>query len=464
MTILRPYSQVLVSLFRALDACLIAAALYIAIWARDLEWNPLLTLAAVAAALVFLVLGEARRLYASWRLRPSDEEYAIVVSVWAITCAALVVAAFMLKVSVSYSRAAMLAWFLITPAPLLFSRAAVRGLLRALRRRGRNKRMVAIAGAGALAESIARRLEQSGAFGVTLAGVFDDRAADRLADSWPGPLRIAGTMEAMVERARGGGLDYVFIALPMRAEKRIVDLVNRLADTTATVYVVPDLFMSDLMRAQWTTLGGLPAVSVYDSPFDGVSGGLKRAEDIALASVLLAVAALPMLAIALGVKLTTPGTVLFRQRRYGLNGQVIRILKFRSMTLSEDGAQISQLPRDDPKITAFGRFLRATSLDELPQLFNVLSGEMSLVGPRPHAVAVNEQYRRLIHGYMLRHKVKPGMTGWAQVNGWHGDDTVEKMQKRVEHDLAYVQNWTLWLDLRILALTVAAVALRRGSR
>jgi len=243
----------------------------------------------------------------------------------------------------------------------------------------------------------------------------------------------------------------------------VIELVNQLADTTATVYVVPDLFVSDLMRARWTTLGGLPAVSVYESPFDGVSGWLKRAEDLVFGGVVFAFVALPMLAIAIGVKLTTPGSVIFRQRRYGLNGRVVEVLKFRTMTLSEDGPQISQLQRDDPRITPFGRFLRRTSLDELPQLLNVLGGSMSLVGPRPHAIAVNEEYRRLIHGYMLRHKVKPGMTGWAQVNGWHGDDTPEKMQKRVEHDLDYMQNWSLWLDLRILAMTVVTVLSRRNA-
>jgi putative colanic acid biosynthesis UDP-glucose lipid carrier transferase len=171
-----------------------------------------------------------------------------------------------------------------------------------------------------------------------------------------------------------------------------------------------------------------------------------------------------MLAIAIGVGLTTRGSILFRQRRYGLNGKVVEILKFRTMTVTEDGDKVPQARADDARFTPFGRFLREHSLDELPQLFNVLAGSMSLVGPRPHAVAHNEEYRRLIHGYMLRHKVKPGMTGWAQVNGWRGEtDTLEKMQKRVEHDLDYVQNWSIWLDLRILLRTVGVVLSRRNA-
>ena len=297
-----------------------------------------------------------------------------------------------------------------------------------------------------------------------LAGVYDDRRVERTVEASAEPMQLAGNFAGLVEDARAGRIDYVFIALPTRAEKRIVELVNRLADTTATVYVIPDLFISDLMRAQWTTLGGLPAVSVFDSPFDGVNGWLKRAEDLALGALFLALAALPMLAIAIGVALSSPGAVLFRQRRYGLNGRVVEVLKFRTMTAADDGAKVVQARHDDPRITRFGRFLRASSLDELPQLLNVLAGSMSLVGPRPHAVAHNEEYRRLIHGYMLRHKVKPGITGWAQVNGWRGEtDTLEKMQKRVAHDLEYVQNWSLWLDLRILAMTFVVVASRRNA-
>jgi putative colanic acid biosynthesis UDP-glucose lipid carrier transferase len=464
MPMLRTHSGLLSIFHRALDAGLIALALWGAARARDLEWNSGLTLAAGVAIGLFLLLGEARRLYGSWRLRSSEDEYVNVLAVWVIVCAVLVVAAFLLKVSANYSRAAIVAWFLVTPALLMYSRLVVRALLRALRRGGRNTRTVAVVGTGAIAESIVRRLEETGDFGVRLAGVYEDRGPARTAESWPGPAGVAGNFNALIEQARAGGIDYVFVALPMRAEKRIVELVNRLADTTATVYVIPDLFVSDLMRAQWTTLGGLPAVSVFDSPFDGVNGWLKRAEDLVLGGAFVAFAALPMLAIAVGVKLTTPGTVLFRQKRYGLSGRLVEVLKFRTMTASDDGPRVPQAQHDDPRVTRFGRFLRAFSLDELPQLFNVLAGSMSLVGPRPHAVAHNEEYRRLIHGYMLRHKVKPGITGWAQVNGWRGEtDTLDKMQRRVAHDLEYMQNWSIWLDLKILAMTLAVVVSRRNA-
>jgi putative colanic acid biosynthesis UDP-glucose lipid carrier transferase len=219
--------------------------------------------------------------------------------------------------------------------------------------------------------------------------------------------------------------------------------------------VVPDLFIFQLKQARWTNVGGLPIVSIYESPFDGMNGWLKRVEDLLLGTAILVVAAIPMLAIAIAIKCTSKGSILFKQRRYGLNGKVVEVWKFRTMTCSDDGDVVRQATKCDARITRLGGFLRRSSLDELPQFFNVLAGDLSVVGPRPHAVAHNEQYRSLIPGYMLRHKVKPGITGWAQINGWRGEtDTLEKMQKRVECDLEYVQHWSLWLDLKIVALTI----------
>jgi len=211
----------------------------------------------------------------------------------------------------------------------------------------------------------------------------------------------------------------------------------------------------DLLRAHWSSVGDIPVVSVFDTPMHGAGGWIKRAEDFVLGTVILAIIAVPMLLIAIGVKLTSSGPVFFRQRRYGLNGRELRILKFRTMAVMEDGPNVKQATRDDPRITRFGAFLRHTSLDELPQFLQVLTGEMSIVGPRPHAVAHNEMYRSRIQGYMLRHKVKPGITGWAQVNGFRGEtDTLDKMERRVEHDLEYIDRWDLFLDLKIIFWTI----------
>jgi putative colanic acid biosynthesis UDP-glucose lipid carrier transferase len=250
----------------------------------------------------------------------------------------------------------------------------------------------------------------------------------------------------------------------MRAEKRIKHVLSLLSDTTASVYVVPDFFVFELLHSRWTSIGGLPAVSVFEHPFYGVDGAIKRMLDVVLGTIFLLLAALPMLAIAVAIKLTSRGPVFFRQKRYGMDGRHVHVWKFRSMTVQENGDKVTQATKNDARVTPLGAFLRKSSLDEVPQLFNVLEGSMSLVGPRPHANAHNEEYRKMIQGYMLRHKVKPGITGLAQVRGWRGEtDTLYKMQKRVECDHQYIRDWSPWLDLKILFLTVFTVLSRKNA-
>jgi putative colanic acid biosynthesis UDP-glucose lipid carrier transferase len=250
----------------------------------------------------------------------------------------------------------------------------------------------------------------------------------------------------------------------MRAEQRIRELLIRLADTTASVYIVPDFFVFELLHARWTNVNGLPAVSVFENPLYGVDGLAKRSVDLLLGTAALALAALPMLVIAAAIKLTSPGPVFFRQRRYGLDGREILVCKFRTMTCCDNGDTVRQATRDDDRVTRVGRFLRRTSLDELPQLFNVIEGSMSLVGPRPHANAHNEQYRSLIDGYMLRHKVKPGITGLAQVKGHRGEtETLDKMLQRVACDHQYIREWSFWMDVKILAKTLLVVFSQRNA-
>jgi len=256
----------------------------------------------------------------------------------------------------------------------------------------------------------------------------------------------------------------IYIAFPLRAEPRINELLRQLSDTTASVYLAADFFAFDLLHARWGSLGGVPTVSLHETPFYGVDGWLKRLEDIILGTLILLIIAIPMLIIGICVRLTSKGPALFRQRRYGLNGEVIRVLKFRSMSVTEDGDEIKQATENDERVTPLGAFLRRTNLDELPQFFNVIEGTMSIVGPRPHAVAHNELYRKKIQGYMLRHKVKPGISGWAQVNGWRGEtDTLDKMEKRIEHDLDYIRNWSLLWDLQIIFMTVFGSGARRSA-
>jgi putative colanic acid biosynthesis UDP-glucose lipid carrier transferase len=241
-------------------------------------------------------------------------------------------------------------------------------------------------------------------------------------------------------------------------------LLDGLRDTTASIYFVPDIFVTDLIQGRLSTVAGLPVVAVCESPFTGFNGVIKRISDIVLSLLILILISPIMLAVAIGIKLSSPGPIIFRQRRYGLDGKEIIVYKFRSMTVTEDGPNIPQAQKNDRRITPLGTILRKTSLDELPQFINVLQGKMSVVGPRPHAVAHNEQYRKLIDGYMVRHKVKPGITGWAQVNGYRGEtEVLDKMKKRIDFDLDYLRNWTLRLDLYIVLKTVQVLVKDRHA-
>ena len=235
-------------------------------------------------------------------------------------------------------------------------------------------------------------------------------------------------------------------------------VVGELQDTTASVYFVPDLFVFDLIQSQVRDIRGVPVVSMFETPFSGQRYLAKRALDLVAASLGLLILSPVMLAIALGIKRSSSGPVFFKQRRYGMDGEEILVWKYRTMTVMEDGSRVVQASRDDPRITPFGRFLRQYSLDELPQLINVIRGEMSLVGPRPHAIAHNEEYRKLINGYMIRHKAIPGITGLAQVNGFRGEtEKLEAMEGRVHYDLEYLRHWSVLLDLKILFRTVVMI-------
>jgi putative colanic acid biosysnthesis UDP-glucose lipid carrier transferase len=269
---------------------------------------------------------------------------------------------------------------------------------------------------------------------------------------------LLGRLAEIATYVKANRIHLIYLSLPMASQPRIKELLDALKDTTASVYFVPDMFVTDLIQGRSDTVCGLPVISVCETPFRGAAGVLKRTSDLVLAGLILILLSPLMLGIAAAVKLGSPGPVIFRQRRYGLDGQEITIYKFRSMSVVEDGSLIKQARKNDSRITRFGAVLRKTSMDELPQFINVLQGRMSVVGPRPHAVAHNEQYRRLIKSYMVRHKVRPGITGWAQVNGFRGEtDSLEKMEGRIRCDLDYLRNWSLRLDLFIILKTIRLV-------
>src|SRR5256714_3994028 len=356
----------------------------------------------------------------------------------------------------------ILAWAVATPAALFGAHRLMPVVWpRVLAAEGMQKTAV-IAGANDLGRKLAVRLRQNPLLGIRFAGYFDDRAPGRLQTIVP--RENLGSLRGLADYARANPVDVIYIALPMASQPRILKLLEDLRDTTASIYFVPDIFVFDLIQARVDSIGGLPVVAVCETPFTGLNGLVKRASDLALGSSILLLIAPLLAAIALGVKLSSPGPIFFRQRRYGVDGRKIVIYKFRTMTVAEDGDVVRQATRNDSRVTRFGAFLRRYSLDELPQFINVLQGRMSVVGPRPHAVAHNEVYRKLIRGYMIRNKVKPGVTGLAQVNGFRGEtDTVEKMKARIDYDLAYLRNWSLLLDLQIILKTIVVVLRKQNA-
>ena len=324
---------------------------------------------------------------------------------------------------------------------------------------GRRRGAVVI-GAGPLGVKVANALFASREQGVDFLGYFDDRTDERVHNE-AAPQRL-GALKDAAPYVREHAVHEVYITLPLGSQPRIVELLEQVQGTTASVFFVPDVFGISIIQGRLQDMNGVPVVGICETPFTGTNELVKRISDIVLASLILVLISPLLLAIAIGVKLTSPGPAIFRQRRNGLDGDEIIVYKFRSMRAMDNGEVVKQATKNDPRITPFGAFLRRTSLDELPQFINVLQGRMSIVGPRPHAVAHNELYRQLIKAYMVRHKVKPGITGWAQVHGHRGEtDTVEKMQARVEYDLEYLRNWSLGLDLQIIARTIIVVL--RGS-
>ena len=351
---------------------------------------------------------------------------------------------------------ALTAWLLITPAALVVSNTVAMRLARWWStHRPAAYRHIIIGATGAGLE-LAKRVQQGG-YGGQFLGFFDFRERERL--PMLAPEQWAGSCREVVDFVRRNAVDAIYIALPISTTPRISELIEQLRDTTASIYLVPaNIFEFDLVQPRCVEIHGIPALAVCETPHQGLSGLGKRIMDVILATLALIVVGPLMLLIATLVKATSQGPVFFKQRRYGLNGEEICVYKFRSMTVCEDGPTVKQATRNDHRTTRIGRILRRASLDELPQILNVLQGKMSFVGPRPHAVAHNEQYRKLISGYMTRHKVRPGITGWAQINGLRGEtDTLDKMQRRVDYDLFYMNNWSTWLDLKIMFRTLLIV-------
>jgi len=488
------------NMLSALEAILDPATLSLSLWlvSAGIEGQPLPPYLILGVIVFSITFPGASRLQFSIKRLIFDVLYS-----WFWVALLLFFLGFATGYIAEFSSHALTTWLWVAP----MSQIGVHLILRAaapylLMLQGPAQRAI-IVGMNEQGMALAGRIHETRYSRIELSGFFDDRSQDRLYEATRGAIRgvmqgvthgvtqgitqgitqvtqeYGGLRETQHEAQRGrllgrlrelpdfvkeNRIQFIYLSLPMASQPRILHVLDELKDTTASIYFVPDMFITDLIQGRSGSVCGMPVISVCESPFTGSNGLIKRASDIILSLLILMLIAPLLLLIAIAIKLDSPGPIIFKQRRYGLDGEEILVYKFRSMRVCEDGDTIRQAQKGDARITRIGAFLRKNSLDELPQFVNVLQGRMSIVGPRPHAVAHNEIYRNLIKGYMIRHKVKPGITGWAQVNGYRGETrTLDKMQARIDHDLDYLRNWSLRLDLHIILKTILVILKDRAA-
>ncbi|MGS4821541.1 undecaprenyl-phosphate glucose phosphotransferase [Raoultella terrigena] len=430
------------------DILIIFLGLYVVCYFHNIVFSYDHILIFLAVLVVFQMIGGITDFYRSWRGVKISAELILILKNWTLSLfLALGFSLILPNYDITFS--VFIQWYLLVIIGFICCRSSIRLGSGILRKLGYNTRNVAVVGTLPSGINLLKGFLDETWLGFIVKGVYDDQVPNDL-----GNIPYGGTLSQLIQDARNGKLDRIYIALSMKDEMKIKEVVSQLTDTTCSVLLIPDLFTFNILQARTEEINGVPVVPLFDTPLNGINMVFKRLEDIIVASVILILISPILLIISIAVKLTSPGPIIFRQIRYGMDGKPIKVWKFRSMTVMENDEKVIQATKNDVRITRVGKFLRSTSLDELPQFFNVLSGQMSVVGPRPHAVAHNEQYRSLIQGYMLRHKVKPGITGLAQINGWRGEtDTLEKMEKRIEFDLIYIRGWSIWLDMEIIFLT-----------
>jgi putative colanic acid biosysnthesis UDP-glucose lipid carrier transferase len=442
-------NRLLVALEAILEPAITVLSLWMLVWLFEGE----LTASWLVASIVAFALAFPGR---SMLRSPPDRVFLNILLAWGWTAGLLLALGFATDHIYEFSAQVIVNWLWFAPAMQLVAHWGLRvAAPHLVRLQGPPLRAVVV-GMNEQGASLADRINSAPYAGIELVGFFDDRTPDRQHGSER--HRMLGRISDIASFVKAHRIQLIYLSLPMASQPRIKELLDALKDTTASVYFVPDMFVTDLIQGRTDSVCGLPVISVCETPFRGPAGVLKRLEDVVLALLILMLISPLLLCIAIAVKLSSPGPVIFRQRRYGLDGEEIVVYKFRSMRVVEDGDRIEQARKNDTRVTRLGALLRKTSMDELPQFVNVLQGRMSIVGPRPHAVAHNEMYRGLIKSYMVRHKVKPGITGWAQVNGFRGEtDSLEKMEGRIRCDLDYLRNWSLRLDLLIVFRTMKLV-------
>jgi len=444
-SIFKSYSGIINLFSRFLDPLLVILAAVAAYGVRfsfdDLilpeDYRFLILFAVFCVVLIFPQFN----LYTSWRGQSLAKQARAIVFAWITVVLLMIVILFGLKVSSDYSRLWLGWWMLFGVSFSLAFRMFIYGFLQYQRLQGRNFRRVVIVGAGDLGQKLLSQVVEAPWTGFNVEALFDDDIL--LHSTAVDGFKVTGGVDEVEQFVGNNHIDEVWITLPLRAEDRVKDLLYALRHHTVNIKLIPDIFGFSLLNHSMTEIAGLPAVNLSDTPMGGSNQLIKALEDRLLALLIVPLIAPLLILIAIAIKTTSPGPILFKQKRHGWDGRVINVYKF------------TQASKGDSRITPLGAFLRRTSLDELPQFYNVLQGRMSIVGPRPHAVEHNELYKEQVNQYMLRHMVKPGITGWAQVNGLRGEtDTLEKMKKRVEYDLFYIENWSLWFDLKIIILTV----------
>ncbi|MCX7085144.1 MAG: undecaprenyl-phosphate glucose phosphotransferase [Methylococcales bacterium] len=453
---IRPLHSKLQALSRILDISLIIGTLYLALLIYGVSDDEAYLLPCFIITALFGIFAENNELYQGWRGAPMFDESLRIMFSWLGAFTLLVSGGYIFNAKFDYSLEVIQLWLPLAPTTIILTHTIRRGCLSYFRSHGFNTRSYAIYGANTLGLRLKLAISELPWLGYQFFGFYDDKTEEsesRLSDAEIG--NYVGNFAKMLDDAKNAEIDHIYITLPLAAEKRISHFIEQLADSTVSVNIVPDFFTFNLIQSKWSNIQGIPVVSVFDTPFNAFDGVAKRIEDLLLCFVILPLIALPMLFIAIAIKITSKGPIIFKQQRYGIKGEKIEVWKFRSMTVCENGNDVKQATKNDNRLTSIGGFLRKSSLDELPQFLNVLQGTMSVVGPRPHAIAHNEFYRKQIKGYMLRHKVKPGITGQAQINGCRGEtDTLDKMEARINYDLEYIKQWSLWLDIKIVIITI----------
>ena len=445
----------IVAFFKHLfDPFIIWSTLILTAWIYGEDFTSYYLVLVIITFFISTYIYERILIYRNWRRGRLLAYMRDTVFGWLIIVTILIFLGYATKFQNQFSEKVLLTWFIVTPLILIISHITVRSIIANWYTKGKLRSTIVI-GANETSLEFIKHIADLPFLLINYHGFFDERDNSRIAGDFGPHL---GGLTDVIPYIHKHNVEMIFISLPMSSQPRIQKLMDELPDTTTSIYFLPDIYIFDLMQARFDYVGDIPVVAMNESPFVGIDGVVKNASDFILALVILILLLPFMLCIALAVKVTSPGPIIFKQRRYGLNGEEIVVYKFRSMTVAEDGPNVVQAKKNDQRFTKIGAFLRRTSLDELPQFINVLQGRMSIVGPRPHAVAHNELYRKLIKGYMLRHKAKPGITGWAQVNGWRGEtEELDKMKGRIEHDLYYLKNWSIWLDLWIILRTIWTV-------